>query len=96
MLMLADRFSGYILGFEALTAEHSLDTMYASVPETIARLLWQSKVLPKQIIVRSDLLLNLLEPLEKELKIQLRHANELPAIDEAAAAMAQFLATGKM
>lgn len=91
MLMLADRLSGIIFGFKALSAEDSLNTMYASVPETIARLLWQAKVLPKQIIVRSDLLLDLLEPLEKELKIQLRSANELPSIDEAVASMAKWL-----
>ena len=91
MLMLADRLSGIIFGFEALTAEDSLNTMYASVPEAVAKLLWQAKVLPKQIIVRSVLLLDLLEPLEKELKIQLRCANELPSIDEAAASMAQWL-----
>jgi len=96
MLMLADRLTGIIFGFEALSAEVSLNTMYASIPETVARLLLQSKVLPKQIIVRSVLLLNLLGPLEKELKIQLRCTNELPAVEEAAAAMAQFLTTGKM
>jgi hypothetical protein len=96
LLMLADRHSGYIVGFEALTAEHSLKTMYAGVPEKVVRLLWQGKVLPKQIIVRSDLLLALLAPLEKELTVQLRQADELPAIDEAADAVAQFLATGKM
>ena len=96
MLMLADRQSGIILGFEALSAEPSLNTMYASVPETIVRLLWQNKVFPKQIVVRSDLLLNLLEPLEKELKIQLRRAIRLPAIDEAAASMTRWLQTGKV
>jgi hypothetical protein len=96
MLMLADRLSGIIFGFEALAAEDSLNTMYASVPEAVARLLWQSKVLPKQIIVRSVLLLDLLEPLEKELKIQLRYADELPSIDEAAGSMAKWLETGKM
>jgi hypothetical protein len=96
MLMLADRLSGIIFGFEALAAEDSLNTMYASVPEAVARLLWQSKVLPKQIIVRSVLLLGLLEPLEKELKIQLRCANELPSIDEAAGSMAKWLETGRM
>ena len=96
MLMLADRLSGIIFGFEALTAEDSLNTMYASVPEAVARLLWQGKVLPKQIIVRSVLLLGLLEPLEKELKIQLRCANELPSIDEAAGSMAKWLETGRM
>lgn len=96
MLMLADRRSGYIFGFEALSAEDSLNTMYASVPEKVARLLWQGKVLPKHIIVRSVLLLNLLEPLEKELKIQLRCANKLPSIDKAAGSMAKWLQTGKM
>jgi uncharacterized protein DUF6930 len=96
MLMLADRRSGYIFGFEALTAEDSLNTMYASVPERVAWLLWEAKVLPKQIIVRSARLLDLLEPLEKELKIQLRCANELPSIDEATASMAKWLQTNKM
>jgi len=104
MLMLADRQSGLIFGFEALTAEqslngtaeHPLNRMYASVPEKVARLLWQTKVLPKQIIVRSVLLLNLLEPLEKELKIQLRPAEKLPSLDKATRSMTQFLQTGKM
>ena len=96
MLMLAERRSGFILGLQALTAENSLDTMYASVPETIARLLWNGKVVSKQINVRSDLMLDLLEPLAKELKIQLRRANELPGIDSAVASMAQFFETGKM
>jgi len=96
MLMLADRQSGLIFGFEALSAEHSLNRMYASVPEAVAELLWKSRVLPKQIIVRSDLLFDLLEPLEKELKIQLRCANKLPSIDKATASMAQWLQTGKM
>jgi hypothetical protein len=48
------------------------------------------------LIVRSVLLLDVLKPLEEELKIQLRRADELPAIDEAAASITQFLSTGKM
>jgi hypothetical protein len=96
MLMLADRQSGMILGFEALSAEHTLNTMYASVPETIVSLLSQNQVLPKQIVVRSELLLNLLEPLAEELKIQLRRAIRLPAIDEATASMTRWLQTGRM
>ena len=96
MLMLADRQSGLIFGFEALTAEHSLNTMYASVPQKVVELFWQVKVLPKQIIVRSVLLLNLLEPLEKELKIQLRRADKLPSLDKATRSMTKFLETGTM
>ena len=96
MLMLADRLSGIIFGCEALTAEHSLNTMYGRVSEKVAKLLWQNKVLPKQIIVRSVLLLNLLEPLEKELKIQLRRANKLSSIDKTARSMTKWRETGKM
>ena len=96
MLMLAERQSGLIVGFEALTAEDSLNSMNAGVAEKVARLLWQGQVLPKQIIVRSVFLLGLLEPLEKELKIELRCANQLPAIDQAAGAVTRFLQTGKM
>ena len=36
------------------------------------------------------------EPLEKELKIQLRRAIRLPAIDEAAVSMTRWLQTGKV
>lgn len=96
MLMVADRQSGLIFGFEALTAEDSLNAMYASVPAVVARFLWEGKVLPKQIIVRSVRLLNLLEPLEKELKIQLRRANKLPSIDAAARSMTKWMQTGKV
>lgn len=96
MLILVDRQSGIILGFEALTAEDSLNTMHATVTQKVANLLWQAKVLPKQIIIRSALLCDLLEPLEKEFKIQLRRAHDLPALDEAAASITQFLHTGKM
>jgi len=96
MLMLADRHSGMILGFEALGADPSLDSMYASIPGKIVELLPANNVLPKQIIVRSELLLDLLEPIATELKIQLRQADELPAIDEASASMMRFVQTGKM
>ncbi|HKO96163.1 MAG TPA: hypothetical protein VJU86_04185 [Pyrinomonadaceae bacterium] len=96
MLMLVDRISRTILGFEALGADPSLDSMYTSVPGKIMEQLAGNKLLPKQIIVRSELLFNLLEPLATEFKIQLRHADNLPAIDEAAASMTRFLQTGKL
>jgi hypothetical protein len=96
LLMLVDRLSGIIVGVEALTAEDTLDAMNGSVAEKVAKLLWQGKVLPKQIIVRSRLLLDLLEPLEKQLNIQIRRGDKLPGIDEAAGSMAKWFETGKM
>jgi hypothetical protein len=95
ILMLADRLSGMILGFEALGADPSLERMYASVPGKIVEHLSENNLLPKQIIVRSELLFDLLEPLATELGIQLRQAEELRAIDEAAASVIRFLQTGK-
>jgi len=95
-LMIADRQSGFIYGFEALTAEKSLAAMYGSVPEVFFRLLLQARILPKHLILRSGLLLTLLEPIAKELKIQLRYSEQLPSIDEAAGSMGKWLRSGKL
>ena len=95
-LMIADRRSGFIYGFEALTAEKSLAAMYGRVPEAVCRLLLQSKVLPKHLVLRSHLLLTLLEAVAKELKIQLRYSEELPGIDEATKSLGKWLHDGKM
>jgi hypothetical protein len=90
-LMIADRRSGFIYGFEALTAEKSLAAMYGNVPEVVFRLLLQARILPKHLILRSHLVLSLLEPIAKELKIQLRYSEKLPGIDEAAESMGRWM-----
>jgi hypothetical protein len=91
VLMLADSKSGFIFGVEVMAVEGSLDEMYASVPQKLALLLLKSQLLPRQIIVRSHRLRQLLAPMAKLLDLQLSYAIDMPAIDQANAHMRQFL-----
>jgi hypothetical protein len=81
-----------IYGCELITAEHGIQVMYASVPEKVLRLLLQTKLLPKQLTVRSHRLAELLQPLRSELKIQLKYSPELPAVEAAAEALFEQMA----
>jgi hypothetical protein len=62
------------------------------VPEKVLRLLLQTKLLPKQLTVRSHRLAELLQPLRSELKIQLKYSPELPAVEAAAEALFEQMA----
>jgi len=96
LLMLADRHSGFILGAEAMTAENSLTGMRAAIPNSLAKVLLQNRVVPRRLIVRSEWLRNLLKTLTQSLNIELRHSDELPSIDEAVESMSEWMRTGKM
>ena len=61
MLMVADSDSGFILGGDAMTAESSLAAMRASIPNSLAKMLLQNRVMPRRLMVRSELLRNLLK-----------------------------------
>ena len=91
ILMLADKESGFIFGIEPIGVENSLEDMLASVPEKVALLLLETQLIPKQIIVRSDRLRQLLSPMAKLLNLQLTAAVRLPAIDHAKSQLTQFL-----
>lgn len=83
-LLLGDHESGFICGVKTMTAEHGLGAMYSGVPNQVAHLLLEMQLVPKQLRIRSDKLLTLMKPLAGELKIELLHVDELPAIEEAA------------
>jgi hypothetical protein len=96
MLMVADSDSGFILGVDAMTAESSLAAMRASIPNSLAKMLLQNQVVPRRLIVRWELLRNLLRTLTQSLNIELKHSDELPSIDEAADSMGEWMRAGKM
>ena len=95
VLMLADSDSGFILGTELMTAEGSLPAMHGRIPNALAKTLLQNKILPQKLLVRSELLHTLLRSFAQALNIELRLQEELPAIDEAAEHMGQFMRRGK-
>lgn len=87
MLMMADAGSGMIVGFELMQSEPSLAEMHGQIPTKIAEWLAQAEVIPERITARSEMLLELLEPLAGTLNITLYQADELPGINAAANSM---------
>jgi hypothetical protein len=95
VLMVADRDNGFILGGDAMTAEISLAAMRASIPNSLAQLLLQNGVVPRRLLVRSEVLRNLVKTFTQSLNIELRFSDELPRIDEAAESMSEWMRAGK-
>src|SRR3989442_11493343 len=96
LFMIADRDSGFIFGNELITAEDSLTAMHSRLPNSLVLMLVQAKIMPQRLLVRSTLLRTVLRSLTQALNIELRHADELPSIDEAARCMGEWMRTGKM
>ena len=96
VLMVADRNSGFILGADAMTAENSLEAMHAGIPNSLVKALLQNQIVPKRLLVRSKFLRSLLRNLTQSLNIELRHADELPSIDEAAAFLKESMRGGRV
>jgi hypothetical protein len=95
VLMVADSNSGFILGADAMAAEDSLAAMHAGIPNALLNALLQNQVMPERLLVRSKFLRGLLRNLTQSLNIELRHADELPSVDEAAAFMKESMLGGK-
>lgn len=96
VLMIAESKNGLILGAEPMTAEGSLSEMHAGIPNALLKALLQNQVLPERLLVRSKFLRSLLRNVTQSLNIELRHADELPSIDEAAAFMLESMFGGKL
>ncbi len=96
VLMVADGNSGFILGAETMTVEGSLSEMHAGIPNALVTVLSQNRVRPERLLVRSNSLHGLLRNLTQSLNIELRHADELPGIDEAAASMRESMLRGEL
>jgi uncharacterized protein DUF6930 len=96
VLMVAEGDSGFILGAEPMTAEKSLSEMHAGIPNALLKMLLQNQVNPGRLLVRSKFLRGLLRTLTQSLNIELWHADDLPGIDEAAAAMMESMLGGTL
>ena len=87
VFMVCESNRGSILGAEPLTAKKYLPEMNATIPNALLTVLLQNQIIPKRLLVRSEFLRGLLRTLTQSLNIELRLADELPSIDEAAASM---------
>ena len=91
-LLLADARSGTILGVDLLTPVESLERMWSQVPEAVVRRLLAAGQAPREMRARSELLLQLLEPLATKVGFTLRRAATLPSADAARTGMIRTLA----
>jgi uncharacterized protein DUF6930 len=95
VFMIADSNSGFLFGAETMTAEPSLSEMHAGIPNALVKALLQNQIMPEKLLVRSKFLRGLLRNLTQSLNIELRHADKLPAIDEAVAFLLESMLGGK-
>lgn len=95
VLMTADAESGMILGVEMLEPTPSVEEMRAGIPSIIAALFERAGLVPETITTRTTALADLIGSLAFTLRIELRRADELPAIDEARDSMFGMMGFGE-
>ncbi len=91
MLMVVDSKSSMVVGHETFLADPSLEDMWGKVPGVLVHQFAKTGILPLEIRVRSALLYALLQPIAEELKLQLRHFDILPGLDEAKETLFHFM-----
>lgn len=82
MLLAVDTESAMILTNELLTADPSLEDMWASVPQTVADQFAATRLLPEKIVAGSELLYGLLQPLAEYLGFELEYSEDQPTLDQ--------------
>jgi hypothetical protein len=83
MLLVVERDSGFVIGSELLQVETTLEAMWGEVSVTLLRQMARMGIVPRQIGVRSPLLLQLLQPLGEELKFKIRLITAMRSLDSA-------------
>jgi hypothetical protein len=83
VLMMVEQQSGMILGSEILKPEPTLTDMWGLIPLNLVQQLYRLGMVPKEIKIRSPLLLQLLQPLAKDLGFKLKEVKKLPTLDSA-------------
>ncbi len=90
-LLVVEGRSGMVLGSQLLTPEPTLETVFGAVPSAAVRILAKVGLLCQEVRVRSELLVQLLTPLEEVLGFEVRMVQTLPMLDQARAFMDRFL-----
>jgi len=92
ILLVADRESGVLVGFEMLTVETTLSEMLGHVPGRLLDLLLSIGGRPAAIHARSDRLAQLLEPVAKQIDVRVKRVHGSPALDRARDHLLQSIA----
>jgi hypothetical protein len=78
MLLTVDAQSGMILGNAILTPDPSMEAMWGSIPANVAHQLARAGIMPEDVMVGSELLFQLLQPLAESLGFKLEQSQTLP------------------
>jgi len=89
MLLIAEKQSHMILGFDLLSPLPSLDEMWELIPEKVTEIL-ANYLLPNEIQTNDPLIALLLSALEKELGLQVKLVSRLPSVEHARREFAKF------
>ncbi|HUU26226.1 MAG TPA: hypothetical protein VM123_00305 [archaeon] len=90
MLLSVDARSYLVLGSELMTVDPSLEAMWGSIPMKVVHQLLKAGMLPREIRVRSELLLQLLQPLAGQLRFNLKLSRNLRSLDSAKESLFQY------
>jgi len=90
MLLLVDAQSRIILGSESMVADPSLEAMWGSIPMNVVHQLLEAGILPKEIRIRSEMLLKLLQPLAEQLGFNLKQSRTLRNVDSVKEALLHY------
>jgi hypothetical protein len=83
MLMVAERNRGFVLGAEFLEPTETSSKLAEAAAASLFKIWDEHRVIPKEILVRSDLVYGILRRFSQKLNTTLRQAHDLTAIDEA-------------
>lgn len=90
LLLMVETQGKMIIGYDTLLPDSSLEDMWGSIPLNVVNQLARMDIVPNEIKIRSDLLLQMLQPLAEELDFKLTHSRTLPSLDSAKAAMLRY------
>jgi hypothetical protein len=82
-LMIVEAQSGVVLGTELLKPDPSLEAMWGQIPLHVVVKLARFGIVPAEVRVRSELVLQLLRPVAKELGFRLKRSDRLRRLDQA-------------
>lgn len=90
-LLVVNGDNGIIIGTEMLVPQPTLDAMYQTVPSTLAAQLIGAGFRPREMVLRSDLLLELLPGTAHSLGCSVREVEVFAYLDEAREGLLEFL-----
>ncbi|MEZ4771203.1 MAG: hypothetical protein R2844_22635 [Caldilineales bacterium] len=90
-LLLVEAKTGYVLGFEMMQVETSLEEMWAGLPSLLVRQLVQLGLHPALLKARPGLVCDLIRPLAQELGVTLQRSTRLPMLDSARKSLVRYM-----